>query len=487
MSYRDRLTLMLKLLVATFLAVTIGIGILVFEAARRAEIDATPVIEKQGIAVAQSIRATFEHASMLGIPIRDVRGVSEYFGRLLDEYGDLRFIAVVNPLGKILYYEGMGRARLGRLIGQDDIQTVVKSMSGSELAAEGTTVVIGDFSVSVLPIGDPQHAEALLYVSVQRSEVTRALMVRSFEVVTVLFLALLAAVQVLRAAIDGWVWLPLRRLGQHFDNGSAGDFAMLARPRSRDEVAQLALSHNRAVISLGEQRDLFLLTADEVATGSLDGDARTVAQDLTDQINNRLRLNIPRGGLAVATISELALRLPAFLTSAALGIAIGLQAAIAFTDNDWPNVTLGLAFQAAGAVLGIVIGLNLRPDLLRWTALGALVILIGDYAIEAIDPVHQIATASHIVIGIAWGAMLGGLWSLVRRLHDPRASLDIGGMARRVSGPALSGIVGGFAWGFAVQINRVDFDPAYIALVFVVLALILLYGELPASRQGSER
>lgn len=395
-------------------AVMLAISVLGFMITER---QLTDLRLSKAAAVARTVQADFDRALGYGIPLRAVEGAVPYLEGIAERNPDLRFFAITDRTGQRLYYAGMGRRRLDPLL--DEMASRSAGMAPVEVSG---------FVVLRLPFRD---GAGFLQVGVQRKQI-RDHLAEDLPRGMAFILAMALVVRALMsAAVRRAVSAPLDRLLAVLEAGAAGRFRDLLGGRPRDGIGEAMLACNAAIQRLHDQRQRFILHADEVRAAVFDADvAREVEQmrgrtleQLGDGLGAppvRRMTPLPASGALFSVLAPAAASasvmgalsaggLPAFETAVVAGVAGVAGIAVgAMIRNTRITAVLGAAVIAAAAgtvLLGNSGFVGMLSLLLLAAAGGGLV--LG--AALRLGSGGRLGGALAILFGVAQGVLIGGL------------------------------------------------------------------------------
>ena len=136
-----------------------------------------PELERRAGLIGETIRADTERALGIGIPLRELVGVDDYFAEFLSEFGELDYVAIRDGNGRLLYASGE-----------------VPSASGE--------AILGDTIVYEFPIDTGEGTIGSIDVGVDRFFIRDRLQDLALDVGVILIVSLVAAFEVMRALGD---------------------------------------------------------------------------------------------------------------------------------------------------------------------------------------------------------------------------------------------------------------------------------------------
>lgn len=149
--------LRLVLVLACISAALAGGALVLVAALGDAETNLVAALEGKAGAHARAIKQDIEIALDLGVPLHEIRGVSEYLEEGAQEEPDIRFAAVTNLDLERWFYGGMGRRRLDPLLAAPALRRAIAATPHG--LTEGVAgVEVEGFAMAATPLlaqGEP--------------------------------------------------------------------------------------------------------------------------------------------------------------------------------------------------------------------------------------------------------------------------------------------------------------------------------------------
>ena len=415
----------------------------------------TEELGRNALLLQREVRDTVEYAVSLRIPLRSsevVHSGFEFLNRMLSENADVRFIAVTDSAGDLLFYEGTNRQRLGSLFADAELAATV---TADGLAMGGTVadaIPVGNFAITAVPLGEPEAPFGVLYVGVDR-RVAEAYLDPALTDALVLALACLAlALYLAWSVADAACGARLSSLHRLFDGGANGALGTIPKQRRDDDVGRLLRLCGRVHERLADAHRRVVSHAEDVRNGAFDA-------EIAGRVDEQLRYAVDRDvGRALAkppptTLDRrpLALRHVAF--AAAMALSLALVPAIVGWIGGQPVVAATAIGMVAGAAAGwlstVVGGRSVGPG---WLAL--LGLAVAGLAAAAGAAILGDAAAVAAIVAAGAAAALTCAGKAIRIAEAKHGNLVLA---------AVTGLVAGGGLG-TVLVDRADGATLLIAV-----------------------
>lgn len=447
-----RLKVQLFALSAVLVLATIGGVLLVSRDWARSAL--TEELGRNALLLQREVRDTVEYAVSLRIPLRSsevVHSGFEFLNRMLSENADVRFIAVTDSAGDLLFYEGTNRQRLGSLFADAELAATV---TADGLAMGGTVadaIPVGNFAITAVPLGEPEAPFGVLYVGVDR-RVAEAYLDPALTDALVLALACLAlALYLAWSVADAACGARLSSLHRLFDGGANGALGTIPKQRRDDDVGRLLRLCGRVHERLADAHRRVVSHAEDVRNGAFDAEIAGRVDELRYAVDRDVGAALAKPPPTTLDRRPLALRHAAF--AAAMALSLALVPAIAGWIGGQPVV----AATAIGMVVGAAAGWLAAAGGGRWVGLGWLALLglaVAGLAAAAGAAVFGDAAAVAAVVVAGAAAALTSAGKAIRIAEAKHGNLVLA---------AVTGLVAGGGLG-TVLVDRVDGATLLIAV-----------------------
>ena len=450
-----RLKIQLFALSAVLMLATIGGVLLVSRDWARTAL--TDELGRNALLLQREVRDTVEYAVSLRIPLRApevVHSGFEYLNRLLRENAHVRFIAVTDAAGDLVFYEGTNRRRLGGLFADAELAATV---TADGLAMGGTVadaIPVGNFAITAVPLGEPEAPFGVLYVGVDR-RVAAAYLDPSLADALILALACLAlAFHLAWSLADAACGARFSSLSRLFDTGADGALgAIPKRPRNGD-VGRLFGLCGRVHERLKDAHRRVVSYAEDVRNGVFDADVAGRVDELRYAVDREVGAALAEPPPTVVDRCPVALRHAAF--AAAMALSLAVVPSIAAWIGGGPVATATEIAIALGAIAGWLVATAAGRSVgAGWLALLGL----AGTGLAAAAGAVVFGSAALIAAVIAAGAAvaLTAAGKAIRTAESTPSNLVLA---------AATGLVAGGGLG-AVLVDRVDGTTLLMAVAAV--------------------
>ncbi|MBW6398234.1 MFS transporter [Roseomonas sp. HJA6] len=271
------------------IAVLLGTVVAVSFAALGAfEREVRPALEREATVIGTVVANPFERALGLGIPFDALVGAEEYLDGVATSQPAVAYLVLTDLDGRIL------------------------AASGPAAATFRTQREVSGVTEATLPVAAPGgRPQGWLLVGVSRAAVDGIVEDTRWDLLIVLLVGVMVAMELLRYALDRSVIGPLSMIDRMARRLAAGDCSVLADPGAADEAGRVALALNALLRRLADRcAQLEWLATEAAAVGAR---AAREAAALIAGLRERLRLREGGAVAEPAQPSASAARLPLFL------------------------------------------------------------------------------------------------------------------------------------------------------------------------------
>lgn len=194
----------------------------------------TPELNKKAEVIGLNAVSDVERAVGLGIPFTELNGVGSYLGEIKKTYPEIEYVAVTDASGILLYQSN-------ELDG--DTSTFFKSPQALDRMAQkgvGKSIEIAAAHNLAVPLQDSGKAIGILHIGIDKQFVQRQLNDIFFDLVIILIVGLLVAIEITLALVTFYVTAPLERLDRVLALYTGGNFSQILIHKSRDAVGSVA-------------------------------------------------------------------------------------------------------------------------------------------------------------------------------------------------------------------------------------------------------
>jgi predicted MFS family arabinose efflux permease/HAMP domain-containing protein len=442
-----------------------------------------PEMDKKAEAIGRDLEDSIERAVGYGIPLDRLEGVGEFFAPVLTANPELRYLAVTDRGGKVLFSQGITPGTLGQLL--------AGAGETPDTAQPRGKLSFGGFVDLALPLAVRGSQIGHVHVGMDQDFVRSRLQEILIDLAVVTLVALLVAVEILLFVVTFNITGPMRVVGIVMDRVRRGDFSFSAGIISDDEVGRFVHAFNSAIRLADQLFRRLEAYIDEVKAAHFDAGVVEKVKDIEARV--RFLFRFARNGQPEVINEHQAtdIRLPLFLFVFAEEISRSfmplyirdLYAPIAGLS---PELVIGLPI----ALFMLVIALASPSAALLANRLGARrVFLIG------LVP----ATIGFIMSGLAYSVYDLILWRVMTALGYAFITMACQGYIAQVSqqqnraqglgiyvGAVLTASVCGTGIG-GVLAERVGYRVTFmVAATLTVITAVLIWRLLGSSQPMAE-
>ena len=221
--------LLTRLFVLAILVLVTPLALMSFRAITEFEQGMIPEMDRKAAAIGRDVTAQVARAVGHGIPIDRLVGVDDFFRPLLGANPEIRYLAVTDPTGRVLFIEGAGR---------DELEPHYRSADLSGAGAEGAKASIGPYLDLALPVGGRDRVAGHVHVGFDQGYVASRLKDILADIVVVIAASLIVAFEILLFVVFVNVTGPLKLVADVVDKARRGDFTHQPAGLSGDEVGR---------------------------------------------------------------------------------------------------------------------------------------------------------------------------------------------------------------------------------------------------------
>ena len=269
-------SLFIRLLALAFLVLVPPSVLLVWQALDGFEQGLVPEMDKKAEAVGRDLAASVERAVGYGIPIDRLEGVDEFFAPVLEANTEIRYLALSDRDGRILFVRGAAA---------EVLQPHYSSADFENTGDHGRKASIDTFIDRALPVSVKGTRVAQLHVGIEASYVRGRLNDIAADIGMVVLVSMLVAFELLLFVVTFNVTGPMKLIGTVVDKVRRGDFTTVAGVVSGDEVGRFVGIFNGAIRQTDELYRRLEAYVDEVKAAHFD---KTVIERVSD-IQARVR------------------------------------------------------------------------------------------------------------------------------------------------------------------------------------------------------
>lgn len=253
-------SLLIRLFTLAFLVLVPPTAILSLVALSDFEQGMIPELDRKAAAVGRDLAAQVERAVGYGIPIDRLVGMDEFFSPVLEANPEIRYLAVTDERGRVLFLKGADREALEPHYRSADF----------DLARDGRKASIADYLDLALPVAEGGRRVGQVHVGFDAGYVRGRLMGILYDVGVVAAVSLIVAFEILLFVVFFNVTGPMKAVGHILDQARRGDFSRVAAVPSQDEVGRFVRALTAALRSVDDLYRRLMAYIDEVKSAHFD-------------------------------------------------------------------------------------------------------------------------------------------------------------------------------------------------------------------------
>lgn len=223
-----------RLFVLISIILVMATVLLSYHALTRFEHSLTPELSKKAAEIGQTVNRDITRAVGYGIPFKNMVNVEGYLKSVLARYSELTYLAVTDKTGEILFKTGnVGNAETNHFKSAFAL-AVVKSKSTN---AQRNLETTHDLSIR---LSAGETALGVLHIGVDKNFIQRQLDDIFYDLLIILIVALLVAIEITLALITFYVTGPLDRLNRLMALYEKGDFSQFIVYTGKDAIGSVA-------------------------------------------------------------------------------------------------------------------------------------------------------------------------------------------------------------------------------------------------------
>lgn len=269
--------LLLRLLALAALVLVTPLALLSFRAMGEFERGMIPELDKKAAAIGRDVAAQVSRAVGYGIPVDRLVGMDEFFAPALQANPEIRYLAVTDTTGRVLFIKGAAAAELE------------PHYRGG--IPEGSKASIGPYLDLSLPVTARGETAGHVHVGFARNYVGTLLGDILADVLVVAVAALIVAFEILLFVVFFNVSGPLKLVRTVVDRAVEGDFTVMPGGRSGDEVGSFVATVQKALRRLDGQYRRLAAYMDEVRQAHFDKGVVAKVGDIAARVDGEYRFS----------------------------------------------------------------------------------------------------------------------------------------------------------------------------------------------------
>ncbi|MBI3053117.1 MAG: MFS transporter [Betaproteobacteria bacterium] len=443
------------------------------------EREITPEFNREAAVVGRTVAAQFARAIELGIRPEDLVGVEEFLAPTLEAQKRFDYLLFADATGKVLFGKGRNTVLYTEAVNQGTI-----SLAGPAALALGEkretprvrVFDLGRVMNTAVPIVVQGEVQGWLNVGVDRSGIADLAVETRWDILIILLVSLLTAVEILAFLTGRSIMTPVRLIRVMSEKLAQGDWSRRAAIAMRDEAGHHLIALNAIIDQVNGQWRRLRWKADELARVNPALAAR--ARRVVDAVGRDLKFAPETAQLERPGPIPAIARAPLFVYAFAEQLSASFIPLFAKTLQapDWGlsiGVLIGLpisvffAVVAASAPLGGILVNRLGT---RWIImLGSVPAIIG-YVMAAQTTTIPDFLLWRCVTAIGYALITIACWGYLASLPNPdRRTGEISVFIPA----AMAGAVCGTAIG-AILADRIGYRATYLVSAGLVVAAAFL-------------
>lgn len=268
--------LLIRLFVLAVLVLTAPLAFMSYRAMGEFEQGMIPELDKKAAAIGRDVAAQVSRAVGYGIPVDKLVGVNEFFTPVLAANPELRYLAITDPVGRVLFIEGASR---------EELEPHYRSADPDVAPAEGAKASIASYLDLALPLTARDHLAGHVHVGFDQNYVASRLADILTDVLVVGAASLLIAFEILLFVVFVNVSGPLKLVKDVVTKVGHGDFTHLPGGHSDDEVGHFVRAVQKAVRHVDERYRRLAAYIDEVRQAHFDKGVVEKVGEIASRIN----------------------------------------------------------------------------------------------------------------------------------------------------------------------------------------------------------
>jgi predicted MFS family arabinose efflux permease len=230
-------SLLLRLLVLVILVLVPPVALLTWHAVEGFERGLVPELDKKAATIARDVGSQLERAVGYGIPIERLVGVEAFFSPVLKANPAVRYLALTDSQGRVLFVAGVEASVLEPHFRSADY----------DVEADGHRARIGSYLDFGLPVMSKGARVGEIHVGMGEDWVEAQVRDIVTDIVVVLLVSLVGSFELLLFVVAFNVTGPVKMVGAVIDRARRGDFSAVVAIRSEDEVGRFGRMINAAL------------------------------------------------------------------------------------------------------------------------------------------------------------------------------------------------------------------------------------------------
>jgi len=252
-----------RLFAIVSIALVLSAAVLSFYALNQFEKSLTPELGEKAGMVGLTITDDIERAVKHGIPFDELVGVEPYLENILSRYPELKYIAITETSGKMLYSAGHVTPEKVSFFSSSDRVGGVDADVGANVTTE-----LKDVHDLAVPIENTEMLWGLIHIGVDKYFIQSQLNDVYADLMIILIVAVLVAIEISLALVAFYVTGPISRLRGLMGCYGKGDFSQYIVGQGGDVIGQIAEFLSMKTRQLNDNYKGLLETLSGATTGT---------------------------------------------------------------------------------------------------------------------------------------------------------------------------------------------------------------------------
>ncbi|MBC7906327.1 MAG: MFS transporter [Rhodospirillaceae bacterium] len=263
-----------------------------------------PEMDKKAAAIGRDVAAQVDRAVGYGIPVDKLVGVEEFFAPVLTANPEIRYLAITDKIGRVLFLRGAEK---------DELEPHYQAADLEMSSAEGIKASIGTYLDLALPVAPRGNLIAHVHVGFDQGYVVSKLHDILYDVLVVMAASLIIAFEILLFVVFFNVTGPLKLVGEVVERARHGDLSHVPGGASGDEVGRFVRAVAASIRNVDDLYRQLMAYIDEVRTAHFDKGVVEKVGDVEARISFQFRFSNTGKPLVLHQRRATDIRLPLFL------------------------------------------------------------------------------------------------------------------------------------------------------------------------------
>ncbi|AUI69783.1 MFS transporter [Beggiatoa leptomitoformis] len=199
-----------------------------------------PEINKKSVAVGNTINQLILRTVSYGVPFEQLEGVDIFLKKVVSDHNDIKYIAIINKTGNIIYSHGETNNNLHTYFHDTPNKTVLTNGASNIVLLEG-------FYDTMMPIIVDEQLVGTLHIGIDQKFVQNSLEEITYDILIVLLVSLLITFELLLFLITFNISTPIRLINNVLSRARRGNFSYTIANQSQDEIGRFVSAFNNLI------------------------------------------------------------------------------------------------------------------------------------------------------------------------------------------------------------------------------------------------